>query len=1483
MWAGSYLYAVVKELQQPRQNLSLRYETEDGYATLRIEMFSFDLSKGAFVADGVTVRDSEGRSAVRAARVELTVALPWTSNPSHRAKVFGGEVSLRRMKDGKFDLNRFLPKLPEERKEPVGYEVVASNIAVHFVDESVESDNVWDLHLDRATVSGAAESATILAVGEIGGAGALEADLILRDGQVVSANAETTGLELGRLRRYLWRTPELASESWIHDVSLGDGHYAGSAAVRLGGDRARFEGKGLLKATDVVVSGRRIQNLTVEGSFNQSGVRGEFVAEASGADAKGEGVLLFEPSLVFYAEGTGRAQSPNALNALLPDAAPEDLRFRDAAFTGSVGYDGGWLLDGSARAAEASWTEYALTDVTAAVVSDRKNLRLANAKGRTAYGDAKGTLSLGLAPPYEIAADVRATGVDLEDLPKLPREYVQGGRVDIAAQVTGTIADPVAVIDAKGFASVVVTTEEVSMVEPVDVSARGTLRDGILKLDALALASPTGFVRGSGTVETATGKLDLHLVADSLALGAIPLSPAKGTGYALVDVNGSFEKPVVSGTFEVYAGAVGEVSVPFVSGKLGYADDVLAVQDIVARSGVSLGRGDVFVDFAKGGALSGSGEALDVGFDAYTDGRVVGLGSGAWTLSGTLDDPIVDGSLQARGTLLDKVSADSLSVSGRWRGGALDIRDAQARFGEGVITASGRISPTGDSNVNLSAENLPASIALPYLGPEAVLDGSISGTARVGLVDLKPDDGEAEFELSEILLNDEVVGAGTLRATMKDGLLQGSAEIGSLGGYYVLENLTYNFDERSLTGTVSALGADLNTLARIGAKYLDKRISAEDPARAGTQEWTTRSDLLDGSLSFHAAITGPIEDPEVTATLSVEDVEYDGHPAGELAVAGGRKAKTWEVSTLDWTGPLAHFSLSPGTRNYLEEGGAVHLDGEFRQVDLSWFQFLDPAFAGVQGTFDVPFVAEGPAGSPQIRTAISASGFRYGSVVADAINIGPINIQDGSISADYGVLLVRGFLAELSNLNVPFRYPFEFPEDQNLSGVVNVQERDLDAIGEFLSELDVERTEGVIRNGSLTLNGNIREPYLLGNISAEAKSLKFSGFDTEFSDVFGELSLRRDDASGRRYLRFDLSSGTTEKPSLLAWAEYDFERELLSGNARADRLQIHHRTEDGLWASASVSTTGDGIRISGDPTQPEVSGHLVLEGGGLELATSPVVEPSRKPYAIDPKFDLGLTLSPAEISNGPLQAVVTGSGRLGGTLNDPRATMTFAVQGGEIELPTGRIRLEDGGTVHLRYTGTDAFATPSSMEVDLRAKTSFTALRDYGLQRYVADLHITGDLLAEDALQIDATTDPPDLSRDEILAILGQRQLFEDLSGVVTGNFSEQIGDILRSVAPVFLNPLTRDIERTLGLDFISIDFTRAGAGVLTLAKGLGSGFFLEYQAPLLDRDAVDFVDKIQISYRPVTKNELLRRLGLALSYDRTGEWRFSLTYSRRF
>ncbi|MCE7899426.1 MAG: hypothetical protein DYH07_04985 [Armatimonadetes bacterium ATM1] len=283
------------------------------------------------------------------------------------------------------------------------------------------------------------------------------------------------------------------------------------------------------------------------------------------------------------------------------------------------------------------------------------------------------------------------------------------------------------------------------------------------------------------------------------------------------------------------------------------------------------------------------------------------------------------------------------------------------------------------------------------------------------------------------------------------------------------------------------------------------------------------------------------------------------------------------------------------------------------------------------------------------------------------------------------------------------------------------------------------------------------------------------------------------------------------------------------------------------------------------------------------MATSPVVEPSRKPYAIDPRFDLGLTLSPAEISNGPLQAVVTGSGRLGGTLNDPRATMTFAVQGGEIELPTGRIRLEDGGTVHLRYTGTDAFATPSSMEVDLRAKTSFTALRDYGLQRYVADLHITGDLLAEDALQIDATTDPPDLSRDEILAILGQRQLFEDLSGVVTGNFSEQIGDILRSVAPVFLNPLTRDIERTLGLDFISIDFTRAGAGVLTLAKGLGSGFFLEYQAPLLDRDAVDFVDKIQISYRPVTKNELLRRLGLALSYDRTGEWRFSLTYSRRF
>ncbi|NUQ34864.1 MAG: hypothetical protein HUU29_07985 [Planctomycetaceae bacterium] len=65
--------------------------------------------------------------------------------------------------------------------------------------------------------------------------------------------------------------------------------------------------------------------------------------------------------------------------------------------------------------------------------------------------------------------------------------------------------------------------------------------------------------------------------------------------------------------------------------------------------------------------------------------------------------------------------------------------------------------------------------------------------------------------------------------------------------------------------------------------------------------------------------------------------------------------------------------------------------------------------------------------------------------------------------------------------------------DDHLAGGDRLQHLDAnragaDAIGEFLSELDVERTEGVIRNGSLTLNGNIREPYLLGNISAEDRT-----------------------------------------------------------------------------------------------------------------------------------------------------------------------------------------------------------------------------------------------------------------------------------------------------------------------------------------------------------------------------------------------------------
>jgi hypothetical protein len=229
--------------------------------------------------------------------------------------------------------------------------------------------------------------------------------------------------------------------------------------------------------------------------------------------------------------------------------------------------------------------------------------------------------------------------------------------------------------------------------------------------------------------------------------------------------------------------------------------------------------------------------------------------------------------------------------------------------------------------------------------------------------------------------------------------------------------------------------------------------------------------------------------------------------------------------------------------------------------------------------------------------------------------------------------------------------------------------------------------------------------------------------------------------------------------------------------------------------------------------------------------------------------------------------------------------MDFLVESGELSLPSARIRLERGGTATFEYSKNFAGEREASLDVNLNATTRVTADGGFGPQRYVINMEVRGDLLSDDELQITASSDPPDLSQQQILAILGQADLIENVAATGFSRFESQLKTILSSVAaPLLLGQVSRSIEEALGLDYFAVDFTGSGIGGITVAKSLGNGFTLEYRR-VLEQYALagESLEEIRLTYRLPTSNPLLGRLTIGVAATREGLFKATLSYSKRF
>jgi len=208
-----------------------------------------------------------------------------------------------------------------------------------------------------------------------------------------------------------------------------------------------------------------------------------------------------------------------------------------------------------------------------------------------------------------------------------------------------------------------------------------------------------------------------------------------------------------------------------------------------------------------------------------------------------------------------------------------------------------------------------------------------------------------------------------------------------------------------------------------------------------------------------------------------------------------------------------------------------------------------------------------------------------------------------------------------------------------------------------------------------------------------------------------------------------------------------------------------------------------------------------------------------------------------------------------------------------LNLPTARLRLEPESVARLNYPFTSATGeTIARIELDVRASTSVVAPDFTGdPMRYRVEVEVRGPLDDPERLQLTARSDPPGLSEQRILSLLGRGQA---LAAIARGAdpaqvFREQLGDILTTqVLPGLLAPLEAGIAEAFDLEQFTLDYTGLRPASLYLVKNLFDGVGIAYRRGI---GVAGNEYQARIFYRLPFRNRLLQRLRVGFGFEHTG------------
>lgn len=1493
-----YLFNCLEVLAAPGTGFDLSYVARGGVIRVKSESYSVDAVNQTLDASGIQVFDQDGELIGSAKRLRVA-----RKSGSIEANLADLTATIVRRKDGTFNALDFLP--PENPDAtPMSFHLVA-NRAVITLEDRTKATVLRD-EFELTGIDFSTDGKSNVLSSNLNWPETLSARVQARiDGKnnfAVQVDSLKADVVKARPTVSRWLPQEWLKqvEKWQASELTVDGllSFKGDPkSVRDVHGEFALHGEGVRNPeylSGAVVDGR-------VSLYSKSALVTAKVSEP-GRTLSWDGPVSWSDG--FAGQGKVQVELADSRRAwpIVAKALPQDIQLLGGRFDGVVGVSKlGFSASGKVSANSAAAAGEKFTGLSGDIIADkdRASFVLAGSSWRGAgvkgwiTADYKGKFLTGL---FETVGDKL---VALE----VP---LQNGKVSLAARskalLSGTPRDPRIVVDLTGFAQLENAGRQVLLGE---VDARVNWKQSIATLDRAVLSGPNGVVNASGTINTSKSSLDIELEAAGVDLAAWT-DKVSGVGYGSGRITGSTSRPVVTMNTTLLNLQAGEVTIPKGTALLTYTGDQVLASDIQVVYGLGMVGGQASVDL-KSGALNGLLTAKDIFVaDLVPNFPVVGrVGADQILLSGKIDDPYVSINAYGADLLVEGVQLTDVRLVGRGNLREFTLTEATAKVDEGTITAKGDFGIENKSGrLEFVADALPLR-RLPVDQELLEFDGTVSGSGIVEMDAAGKWVGNSDLRLVGVQLNKYDAGNGSISVVVKDDVVSLSGGISSLSGLIEIPEARYNLQNQDLDGDLLITNVELEGVLRAVSRQIQlPDIQTERVVR-------DLEGLVSAEINFQQRENKWGVD---IRSLTGQNLASLGRQLGNIELVGRGSATEASVEKLRWTIPEEESSsvaeLS-GTWTKGETVDSIDVQGrlvEFDPYTLNLFWVDGPEY---HARINADFVANGPTDDLTGQASLTATDLQVKGEDGDMVdlpvtaNVDTIDFAKNTLTAS-GKLKYQGIEGDLA-ATVPLE-AFEENPKVNAEGSLTLTERPISSLKEYVSGLDFERTRGSV-SGKLSLFGN-RDGYELGGVArfgADAEGpaqIAFlnSGFalqnvDVSVSNAGEKLSLIgqgdgslggqvavQADVNLRRFLQgqmnFEALQAATLEGGSVRFSQFKLAEKIRLANPGAGEGEP-------AFLEASSPTTGElngEILISGTVGKPVIGGELSASNLNVSLPPAfPESTGGSKPD-FDPRFDnFRLVAIPGTVLNIPTGNLkLSGTTVLNGDLSEVDIRAPFIVQSGTLNLPASRVTLEEGTVLVTAGFGGEARA-----EIDLQGWTVVTARRTSDqYQTYRLNLEIQGNLLDPEGVRINGSSDPPDLSIEEIRAIVGQRDFIQSLLDTALGTGDRRTGitsSVFTLAIPSLTQQFTSDLATALDLDYLALDYNAFDGAIVRGGREMSKGLMLEFSRQISQQNNQALKFELRLSYRPPTKNDFLSRFRITAGVTETLPWKVGITWSSKF